>query len=133
MKSCICHPFHAQGLLLLLAAFFIVSLLGNNSAAAQAPPAKPNFIIIFTDDQGYGDLGCYGHPTIKTPHIDKMAAEGQKWTSFYVAANVCTPSRAALLTGRLPIRTGMYSDTGAYYSPTRTGGCQLMNKPSPNC
>jgi arylsulfatase A len=70
----------------------------------------PNIIIIFTDDQGYGDLGVYGHPSIKTPELDKMASEGQMWTSFYVAANVCTPSRAGLLTGRLPIRSGMCSD-----------------------
>src|SRR5690606_11653405 len=61
---------------------------------------KPNFIIIFADDLGYGDLGVFGHPTIKTPNLDKMAVEGQKWTSFYVAAPVCTPSRAGLLTGR---------------------------------
>ena len=76
------------------------------------PSSPPNFIIIFTDDQGYGDLGCYGHPSIKTPNIDRMAVEGQRWTSFYVAANVCTPSRAALLTGRHVVRSGMYSTTG---------------------
>ena len=70
---------------------------------------KPNFVIIFCDDLGYGDLGCYGHPTIRTPNLDQMAAEGQKWTNFYVGASVCTPSRAALLTGRLPIRSGMCS------------------------
>ena len=91
-------------------------------AFAQNKASQPNFIIIFTDDQGYGDLGCYGHPTIKTPNLDRMAAEGQKWTSFYVAANVCTPSRAALMTGRLPIRSGMYSDKRRVLFPDSDGG-----------
>ena len=66
-----------------------------------------NFIIVFVDDMGYGDVGSYGHPTIKTPNLDMMSHEGQKWTQFYSASNVCTPSRAALMTGRLPIRNGM--------------------------
>ena len=70
----------------------------------------PNLVIVFADDLGYGDLGTYGHPTIRTPHLDRMAAEGMKFTQFYSAASVCTPSRAALLTGRLPVRSGMASD-----------------------
>lgn len=74
------------------------------AAAAESPP---NYVIIFADDLGYGDLGCYGHPSIRTPHLDKMAAEGMRFTDFYMGASVCTPSRAALLTGRLPIRSGM--------------------------
>ena len=57
----------------------------------------PNYIILFADDMGYGDLGVYGNPGIKTPNLDQMAFEGQKWTSFYVAAPVCTPSRAGLM------------------------------------
>jgi arylsulfatase A-like enzyme len=68
---------------------------------------RPNFVIIFTDDQGYGDLGCYGAKHVSTPRIDQMAAEGAKLTSFYVAAPVCTPSRAALMTGCYPKRVGM--------------------------
>ena len=68
---------------------------------------KPNFVIIFTDDQGYGDLSCYGGDHISTPRIDQMAAEGAKLTSFYVAAPVCTPSRAALMTGCYPKRVDM--------------------------
>src|SRR6266700_5993760 len=74
-------------------------------AKGGTPP--PNIIIILADDLGYGDLGCYGHPTIRTPNLDRMASEGMRFTDFYVAACVCTPSRAGLLTGRLPIRTGM--------------------------
>ena len=83
---------------------------------------RPNFIIIFADDLGYGDLGIFGNPAINTPHLDKMAVEGQKWTSFYVAAPVCTPSRAGLLTGRLPIRSGMCSDRRRVLFPDSNGG-----------
>ena len=68
---------------------------------------RPNFVIIFTDDQGYGDLSCYGSQDVQTPRIDRMAAEGAKLTSFYVAAPYCTPSRAALMTGSYPKRVGM--------------------------
>lgn len=70
----------------------------------------PNIIVIFADDLGYGDLSCYGHPTIRTPHLDRMAQEGMRFTQFYVAANLCTPSRGALLTGRLPVRLGLTSE-----------------------
>ncbi len=83
---------------------------------------KPNFVIIFADDLGYGDLACYGHPTIRTPNLDRMAAEGQRWTDFYVGASVCTPSRSALLTGRLPIRSGMCSDVRRVLFPDSSGG-----------
>lgn len=69
---------------------------------------KPNFIIIFTDDQGYGDLSCFGSKTIKTPNIDRLASEGRKFTNFMVASPVCTPSRAALLTACYPKRIGMH-------------------------
>ena len=68
---------------------------------------QPNFVILFADDLGYGDLGCYGSRTIATPRIDRMAAEGMRFTDFYVAAPFCSPSRAALLTGRLPVRCGL--------------------------
>ena len=69
---------------------------------------RPNFIIIFTDDQGYGDLSCFGSETIETPNIDRLAKEGRKFTSFMVASPVCTPSRAALMTGCYPKRVGMH-------------------------
>ena len=84
--------------------------------------SKPNFIIIFVDDMGYGDIGVFGNPTISTPNLDNMAFEGQKWTQFYSAAPVCTPSRAALLTGRYPIRNGMTSSKNRVLFPDSTGG-----------
>lgn len=82
---------------------------------------KPNIILIFADDLGYGDLGCYGNPNIHTPRLDKMAFEGIKLTSFYVAAPVCTPSRAALMTGRYPMKAGLPSNLG----PNSEGGLSL--------
>lgn len=69
--------------------------------------SSPNVIIIFVDDMGYGDLSSYGHPTIRTPQLDQIADEGMRFTQFYVPAAVCTPSRAGLLTGRYPVRTGL--------------------------
>lgn len=88
---------------------------------ANAGPKPPNFVILFADDLGYGDLGCYGHPTLRTPHLDRMAEEGARFTSFYAAAPVCTPSRAGLLTGRYPIRAGQPNNTG----PDTVGGLPL--------
>ncbi|MEM0968382.1 MAG: sulfatase-like hydrolase/transferase, partial [Verrucomicrobiota bacterium] len=84
--------------------------------------AKPNIIVIFADDLGYGDLGCYGSPTIRTPYLDQMAAEGIRFTDFYAPASVCTPSRAGLLTGRYPIRSGMCSNSRRVLFPESTGG-----------
>lgn len=84
--------------------------------------SKPNVIVIYADDLGYGDLACFGHPTIKTPALDRMAAEGMKFTQFYSAAPVCTPSRAALITGRYPIRSGMCSDKRRVLFPNSGGG-----------
>src|SRR5581483_551402 len=72
-----------------------------------ASAAPPNVVIIFTDDQGYADVGCFGAVGFETPNLDRMAAEGRKFTNFHVAQAVCSASRAALLTGCYPNRIGI--------------------------
>lgn len=91
---------------LIFFALLPLSLLVETSEAAEAE-SRPNVVIIYADDLGYGDLGCYGHPKFKTPRIDKMAAEGARLTSFSSCCPYCAPSRAGLLTGRYQFRSGM--------------------------
>ena len=86
-----------------LAAFVITF----SSAFAADAPQKPNFVFVYLDDAGYGDFGCYGNTVIRTPNIDRMAAEGTRFTDFYVAQAVCSASRTSLLTGCYPNRLGI--------------------------
>lgn len=83
---------------------------------------QPNVIVIFMDDMGYGDLSSAGHPTIQTPNIDRLSNEGLKWTNFYSASSVCSPSRGALLTGRYPIRIGLAGEDHRVFFPESKGG-----------
>src|SRR5712692_7274005 len=76
-------------------------------AGAQRPAARPNFIVFLLDDHGSHDLGCQGAEDVKTPNIDALAASGTRFTNWYANAPVCAPSRAALMTGRYPIRAGV--------------------------
>ena len=86
----------------------VVALLaGAWAPASSARETRPNVIVIYTDDQGTVDAGCYGTEDIKTPHIDRLAASGIRFTQFYAPAPVCSPSRAGLLTGRYPLSAGV--------------------------
>ncbi len=107
----------------LIALALLVVAPGLAFAAANRPAAeKPaNVIVIYCDDLGYGDLGSYGHPSIRTPHLDRMATEGIRFTDFYSGAEVCTPSRAALLTGRYALRSGMAGGRRVLF-PNSPGG-----------
>ena len=82
-----------------LALLAVTAALSHSARAAADDGAKPNIVIMFADDMGYGDLGCFGHPTIRTPRLDRMAAEGTRFTQYYSGSTVCAPSRCALMTG----------------------------------
>ena len=107
------HPLVVVGVLLLGS-----QPAGSPSAAAQA--SKPNIVIILADDMGYGDLGCYGHPRFKTPHLDRMAAEGVRLTQFNTPMPFCAPTRASLLTGRYPFRNGLTTNPAPDGGPLPT-------------
>jgi arylsulfatase A len=91
---------------LLLALFLLAA--GFLSPGFAPGAERPNIIVILCDDLGYGDLACYGHPAIKTPHLDKLAADGIRFTQCYSSAPVCSSSRAGLMTGKTPSRIGVY-------------------------
>jgi N-acetylgalactosamine-6-sulfatase len=80
-------------------------LVAQGSASSQSgQPHSPNFVFIFADDWGWGDLGCYGHPNLKTPNLDSLARDGILFTQFYVNNPVCSPSRTGIMTGQFPAR-----------------------------
>jgi arylsulfatase A len=98
------HHAHLLWVFTILLSFFSQS----TTSAVGSEPARPNIMVILCDDLGYGDLSCFGHPHIKTPHLDQLAQAGIRFTDCYSAAPVCSASRAGLLTGRIPNRTGVY-------------------------
>ncbi|KAJ1116266.1 hypothetical protein NDU88_004482 [Pleurodeles waltl] len=92
--------------------FIVIVLLLQNDGSYAVSPIKPNIVLIMADDLGIGDIGCYGNDSIRTPNIDRLAKEGVKLTHHIAAAPLCTPSRAAFMTGRYPLRSGMDCDNG---------------------
>ena len=102
------RTFATRGRIALKPRRLLLSVFAVFVLASAVRAADPNFVIIFADDQGYGDLSCFGSKTIQTPNIDRLAQEGRKFTSFMVASPVCTPSRATLMTACYPKRVGMH-------------------------
>jgi arylsulfatase A len=113
----------------------LVLLLGSLCVAGvrlQAAATKPNFVVLLCDDLGYGDLSCFAHPAIKTPSLDKLAAEGLKLTNCYSSSPVCSPSRAGLMTGRnhnrLGIRDWIPANSGIFMRPGEVTLAQLLKQ-----
>lgn len=102
-----------------------LSLFASSSAwaAADTPARRPNFIFILADDLGWGDLGCYGHPLLKTPNLDRLARQGTLFTQFYVNGSVCSPSRCAFLTGQYPARHRIHG----HYATQELNAARGMN------
>ncbi len=112
--------------------FASICLMLSPGFAWTDEPAKPNFVFILADDLGWGDLGCFGHPHIKTPHLDRLAQQGTLLTQFYVNASVCSPSRCAFFTGQYPARHRIH---GHYATPEQNearGMSQFLDPAVPN-
>ncbi|XP_078258163.1 steryl-sulfatase-like isoform X2 [Rhinoraja longicauda] len=106
----------------ILAVFLLLHF--SQTILGQSADQRPNYVIFMADDLGIGDLGCYGNTTIRTPHIDSLAHDGVLLTQHIAAASLCTPSRAAFLTGRYPVRSGMvsFSRIGVFIFAAGSGG-----------
>ena len=100
----------------------LIALLGTTFQSWGTQKKRPNFIIIYIDDLGYSDLGIFSDQKLNTPAIDQLVASGQSWTDFYATSSVCSPSRGALLTGNLPVRSGLYGDQISVFWPGSAKG-----------
>lgn len=116
---------------LVLAMAVLTASLSPNRMQAAAPAAsagaKPNILFILADDLGWGDLSCYGHDRLKTPHLDKLARQGTQFTHFYVNASVCSPSRCAFLTGQYPARHKIFGHYATRESNAARGMSQFLD------
>jgi arylsulfatase A-like enzyme len=116
---------------LFLCGFVVWAWIGL-SAVPAALPAPPNVVFILADDLGYGDLGCYGHPHIRTPHLDKLAREGTLFSQFYVCGSVCSPSRCAFMTGQYPARHRIHGHYATHEQNAARGMNNWLDPKVPN-
>lgn len=120
------------GTSLLWACFTLLLALAACSKANAAETTRPNVIFILADDLGWGDLGCYGNPFLKTPGIDRLASEGTLFTQFYVCGSVCSPSRCAFFTGQYPARHQIHGHYATPQMNTNRGMSQFLKPSVPN-
>lgn len=115
---------------LIIPALILLVLASPSRVQSEPEGGSPNVVVIYADDLGYGDLGCYGATKLKTPNIDRLASEGRRFTDAHSASAVCTPSRYALITGRYPFRKGLskpvFLKTGLVIEPDRTTVADVM-------
>ncbi len=95
--------------------------MSDGEVTRKSAGKTPNIVFVFADDWGWGDLGCYGHPNVQTPNLDRLASEGTLFTQFYVCSGVCSPSRASVLTGQFPARFGMHGHLADHDMNKRRG------------
>ena len=116
----------------LLTALLLAPLAALHAAEAATSPTKPNIVFIFADDWGWGDLSCHGHPWLKTPHLDRLASEGIDFHQFNVLNPVCSPSRAAVITGQYPARRCIHQHFAAPASNTQRGMPDWLDPKAPS-
>lgn len=116
----------ATSIYLLLLSSLPSELFANAAGTARDDDDRPNFIFILTEDMGFGDLACYGHPYAKTPNIDRLAAEGTKFVRFYVTGATCNPSRTGLMTSRHPASFPNYMDDFGLRNTTTSESFRLL-------
>ena len=122
---CQMHTTTIERILTMFERFIFAVVIGALDSVSAAK--KPNVLVLFADDAGMTDFSVYGHPTIMTPNIDRLAADGVRFTQWYSGFHVCSPSRASMMTGRLPIRVGCAgaSWTGGVFNSDAVGGLPL--------
>ena len=116
----------------MITALVFLSCAAIAGHAGAADPPRPNVVFILADDLGWGDLGCYGHPQTKTPHLDQLAREGTLFTQFYVCGSVCSPSRCAFFTGQYPARHKIHGHYATVEQNSARGMTQFLDPAVPN-
>lgn len=122
LRMSIVHRLRSTAAIFLALGLGLACSKGGEGAMDRSAPRPPNVLLMVADDLGVGDLAGEGDRRIRTPSLDRMADEGQRWTNFYAAASVCSPSRAAIMTGRLPVRSGLASSEHRVFFPWSKGG-----------